>query len=109
MNDTKNALWVVPLTSVLNRFISDVGAFGIKPFFITGSVVTIVFLVLALLSERWLRHAGQLVPNKGLWDKLCAIASILFAIAGGAGLILLSIFDTFRYQHLHYGFLIMFL
>ncbi|GLI72294.1 hypothetical protein PoHVEF18_000464 [Penicillium ochrochloron] len=90
-------------------YISDVGAYGLKPFFITASVITVVFLDLAFLSERWLRHSGQLVPNKGLWDKLCAIASIIFAIAGAAGLILLSIFDTYRHPHLHDGFLVLFI
>lgn len=85
------------------------GAYGLKPFFITASVITVVFLDLAFLSERWLRHSHQLVPNKGLWDKLCAIGSIIFAIAGAAGLILLSIFDTYRHKHLHDGFLVLFM
>ncbi|PYH94440.1 hypothetical protein BO71DRAFT_398892 [Aspergillus ellipticus CBS 707.79] len=90
-------------------YISDVGAQGLKPLFIAGSCVTVVFLDLSFLSERWLRHAGQLVPNKGLFDKSCAIASICFSIAGALGLILLSIFDTLRHPHLHDGFLAMFL
>ncbi|KAJ5157526.1 uncharacterized protein N7482_008626 [Penicillium canariense] len=90
-------------------YISDVGASGLKPLFITGSVIMVVFLDLAILSERWLRHAGKLVPNKGLFDKLCAIASIFFAIAGAVGLILLSIFDTVHHPHLHDGFLVMFI
>ena len=89
------------------RYISDVGAYGAQPLFITGSVITVVFLDLALISERWLRHAGQLVPNKGLFDKICAIFSIFFAIAGALGLILLSIFDTAHHPHLHDGFLVM--
>lgn len=90
-------------------YISDVGAQGLKPLFITGSVITVVFLDLSFLAERWLRHAGQLVPNKGILDKACAIGSILFSIAGAAGLILLSIFDTYRHSRLHGGFLAMFL
>ncbi|KAJ5224123.1 hypothetical protein N7468_008665 [Penicillium chermesinum] len=90
-------------------YISDVGAWGAKPLFITGSVITVVFLDLAFLSERWLRHAGQLIPNKGKFDKACSILSIFFAIAGALGLILLSIFDTARHPHLHDGFLIMFI
>lgn len=100
---------LLPLTSASNRYISDVGAYGLRPLFITGSVITVVFLDLAFVSERWLRHAGQLVPNKGLWDKLCAIGSIFFAIAGAAGLILLSIFDTYHHHHMHDGFLVMFM
>lgn len=85
------------------------GAYGAQPLFITGSVITVVFLDLAFLAERWLRHAGQLVPNKGLFDKICAILSIFFAIAGALGLILLSIFDTADYPNLHDGFLVMFM
>jgi hypothetical protein len=64
---------------------------------------------LSLLSERWLRHAGQLARNKGRFDKACAIGSIAFSITGALGLILLSIFDTKHHQHEHYGFLIMFM
>jgi hypothetical protein len=72
-------------------------------------VVTVVFLDLSLLAERWLRHSGQLVPNKGLFDKGCAIGSLFFAVAGALGLILLSIFDTLHHPHLHDGFLVMFM
>ncbi|KAJ5625984.1 hypothetical protein N7510_002293 [Penicillium lagena] len=91
------------------RYISDIGASGLKPLFIAGSAVTVVFLDLSFLAERWLRHSGQLVPNKGLFDKTCAILSIFFAIAGALGLILLSIFDTKNHHHLHDGFLVMFI
>ncbi|THC98203.1 hypothetical protein EYZ11_002285 [Aspergillus tanneri] len=90
-------------------YISDVGAQSLKPLFIAGSVVTVVFLDLSFIAERWLRHAGQLVPNKGIFDKACAIGSIFFAVAGALGLILLSIFDTLRHSNLHSGFLVMFL
>lgn len=72
-------------------------------------MVTVVFLDLAFLAERWLRHAGQLVPNKGRFDKACAIGSIFFSIAGALGLILLSCFDTLRHPNKHDGFLAMFL
>lgn len=91
------------------RYISDIGASGLKPLFIAGSAVTVVFLDLSFLAERWLRHAGQLVPNKGIFDKACAIASLIFALAGALGLILLSIFDTAQYPRRHDGFLIMFM
>ncbi|KAJ5121029.1 Frag1/DRAM/Sfk1 [Penicillium bovifimosum] len=90
-------------------YISHIGAEGLKPLFIVGSVVTVVFLDLALLSERWLRHAGQLARNKGRFDKSCAIGSIFFSIAGALGLILLSIFDTKHHHRLHQGFLAMFI
>ncbi|KAI9039084.1 Frag1/DRAM/Sfk1 family protein [Aspergillus affinis] len=90
-------------------YISDVGAQELKPLFIGGSVVTVVFLDLSFVAERWLRHAGQLVPNKGKIDKACAIGSIFFSVVGALGLILLSCFDTLRHPHKHVGFLGMFL
>ena len=91
------------------RFISDVGAQGLKPLFIAGSAVTMVFLDLAFLSERWLRHSGQLARNKGFFDKFCAVASIFFGIGGALGIILLATFDTVNHPKKHEGFLAMFL
>lgn len=92
-----------------SRYISHIGAEGVKPLFIAGSAVTVVFMDLSLLAERWLRHSGQLLKNKGRFDKACAIGSIVFSITGALGLILLSIFDAKRHQHQHYGFLVMFM
>ena len=97
------------LTVCGTRFISDVGAQGLKPLFIAGSAVTMVFLDLAFLSERWLRHSGQLARNKGFFDKFCAVASIFFGIGGALGIILLATFDTVNHPKKHEGFLAMFL
>ncbi|KAK2738270.1 hypothetical protein FQN57_007133 [Myotisia sp. PD_48] len=58
---------------------------------------------MAFVSERWLRHSGRLARNKSRLDKICAILSIIFAMCGGLGLILLSIFDTLRHSHAHNG------
>ncbi|PGH04432.1 hypothetical protein AJ79_07089 [Helicocarpus griseus UAMH5409] len=90
-------------------YISDVGAQGLKPLFITGSAVTAVFFNLSFVSERWLRHSGQLARNKSWTDKAFAIISIIFALAGGIGLILLSIFDTVNYSRAHNGCLVLFI
>jgi hypothetical protein len=89
--------------------ISDVGAFELKPLFITGCCVTTVFLDAALLSERWLRHSGRLVPNTTLAEKLLSGFSIAFASLGTVGLILLSIFDTNHHHSLHDLFLLLFM
>lgn len=90
-------------------YISDIGAFGLKPLFITGSVITVVFLDLAFISERWLRHTGRLARNTHASQKILSVFSIIFAIAGSAGLILLSIFDTYHHPRLHDGFLLLFI
>ena len=90
-------------------YISDVGAYGLKPLFITGSVITTVALDLGFIAERWLRHTGRLVRNTSTAQKVLSVLSIIFAIAGSAGLILLSIFDTYRHNRLHNLFLLVFI
>ncbi|MCJ1418064.1 hypothetical protein MMC32_004409 [Xylographa parallela] len=90
-------------------YISDIGAQGLKPLFIAGCVVTTIFLDLAFVSERWLRHSGRLERNTTKAEKVLSVLAIIFAIAGTAGLILLSIFDTLRHPHLHDGFLLLFI
>jgi hypothetical protein len=90
-------------------YISDTGAYGLKPLFITGCVITTVFLDLAFMAERYLRHVGRLAPNTSTAQKILSVISIIFAVAGSAGLILLSIFDTYHHPHLHDGFLLLFI
>lgn len=82
-------------------YISDVGAFGLKPLFIACGAVTVVTLDLGLLAERWLRHTGRLAKNTSATQKILSIFSLIFAIAGAAGLICLTIFDTYRHPTTH--------
>ncbi|KAM4055929.1 frag1/DRAM/Sfk1 family protein [Hirsutella rhossiliensis] len=90
-------------------YISNVGAHELKPLFIAGSVATTLTLDSAFVAERWLRHSGRLVPNASPGEKALAILTIAFALVGTAGLILLSIFDTWRFHGLHDIFLLLFI
>ena len=90
-------------------YISDIGAFQLKPLFITGSVITVVCLDIGFVSERWLRHTGRLAKNTSTGQKVLSSISIFFAIAGAAGLILLSNFDTYHHPNLHDAFLLIFI
>lgn len=90
-------------------YISDIGAQELKPLFIAGSVVTVVLLDLAFFAERWLRHRGRLVRNQSSGERVLVWLSIFFAVVGAAGLILLSIFDTWRHKRLHDVFLLLFI
>lgn len=90
-------------------YISDTGAYGLKPLFITGCVITTVFLDAGFAADRWLRHTGRLAPNTSRAQKILSGLAIVFALAGSAGLILLSIFDTYRHHRLHDGFLLLFI
>lgn len=89
-------------------YISDVGAESLKPLFIAGSCVTTIFLDISFLSERWLRHRGRLAANISMTEKVLSGLSMVFALVGTAGLILLSIFDTLRHPTLHDIFLLLF-
>ncbi|KAG6101842.1 hypothetical protein E4U30_000900 [Claviceps sp. LM220 group G6] len=90
-------------------YISDIGASNLKPLFIAGSAITVVTLDLAFFAERWLRHRGRLVPNQSGGEKALAVLSILCAVAGAAGLILLSVFDVAHHKNMHDGFLLLFI
>lgn len=82
-------------------FISDVGAFDLKPLFIAGNVVTAVGLNVGITAERWLRHRRRLAPNTSWTQKWLSILGTFAAYVGGAGLILLAVFDTAVYTQLH--------
>jgi hypothetical protein len=82
-------------------YISDIGAYEMKPLFIAGSAVTTVTFDLAFIAERFLRHRGRLVPNQSTGEKVLMGLSIFCALVGTAGLILLSVFDTVRYSTVH--------
>lgn len=90
-------------------YISDIGASTLKPLFITGSVITTLLVSLTLVLERFLRHRGRLAVNETVTEKVLAGISIGFAAVGTLGLVLLSIFDTWRYRSLHNIFLVFFL
>jgi len=90
-------------------FVSDVGAFLLKPLFITASAVTTSCITLSLISERVLRDNGHLIPNYTVKDKRLSMASIVCGVFGAAALTLLTIFDTAAYPRAHNVFLSIFL
>ncbi len=85
------------------------GATNLKPLFNVGAILTTVFLDLSFISERWLRHKGRLAKNTANSEKVLVAFSIVFAILGTLGLILLSFFDTLRHPKVHRLFLLLFM
>ncbi|OTA61110.1 hypothetical protein K449DRAFT_351826 [Hypoxylon sp. EC38] len=90
-------------------YISDVGAAELKPLFVTGCIITTIFLDLSFGSDRYLRHKGRLVPNTTTAEKVLSGLTIVFAIIGTIGLTFLSGFDTLRHPRLHDIFLLLFI
>jgi uncharacterized membrane protein YbhN (UPF0104 family) len=73
------------------------------------SAVVVVVFDLSFIAERWLRHTGRLAHNTSTAQKVLSFLTILFAVVGAAGLILLSIFDTLHHHNLHDIFLVLFI
>lgn len=90
-------------------FISDIGSWYLQPLFIAMGATSVVTFTLSFIAERWLRHLGKLTPNTSHWQKLFSVISIIAAIAGAAGLILLTIFDNVNHGNLHNAFLAVFI
>ncbi|KAI1818057.1 hypothetical protein GGS20DRAFT_529608 [Poronia punctata] len=90
-------------------YISDVGAGKLKPLFVTGCVLTTLFLDISFLCDRLLRHKGVLVPNTSTGEKVLSVLCIFFAFVGTIGLTFLSGFDTAHYPKLHDIFLLLFI
>ncbi len=90
-------------------YISDVGASTLKPLFVTGCIITTIFLDLSFAADRWLRHRGRLVPNVSASEKILFGLGIVAAIVGTIGLTCLSGFDTAHYPKLHDIFLVLFI
>jgi len=90
-------------------YISDVGADRLKPLFVAGCVLTTILLDISFGADRYLRHKGRLVPNASTTEKVLSGLTILFAVVGTVGLILLSVFDTLRHPLQHDIFLLLFI
>jgi len=90
-------------------YISDVGADRLKPLFVSMGAFSVVTFDLAFIADRWLRHTGKLVQNTSTFQKILSIVSIIAAVVGAAGLILLSVFDTKRHMRIHNIFLALFI
>ncbi|KAI9885898.1 MAG: hypothetical protein M1823_002323 [Watsoniomyces obsoletus] len=68
-----------------------------------------IFLDLAIVSERWLRHQGRLAKNTTKSEKVLVVLSLGCALMGTVSLILLTIFDTQNHSRLHRLFLLLYL
>jgi hypothetical protein len=80
-----------------------------KPLFIAMGGASVIIFDIGFLSERWLRHRGKLVHYSSGFQRFLAAGSILFAIIGALGFILLACFDTKRHKSLHDLFIAFFM
>lgn len=82
-------------------YISDIGATFLKPLFIAGSAVMVVVFDLSFIAERWLRHRQRLTPNYRKREAALSVCAIIASFIGGAGLIVLTIYDIKNHKTVH--------
>ncbi|ANB15750.1 Sfk1p [Sugiyamaella lignohabitans] len=90
-------------------YISDVSATNLQPIFISCSGAQGILYVLSLVSERYLRHAGRLLPNERRREKVLAAFSIFFGIIGQLGILFVAIFNTKVFPDVHVAMLCVFI
>jgi len=82
-------------------YISDIGAHQLQPLFIAAGSVTVVTFTLAFVVERWLRHSGRLTANTSMFQKILSGLSIIAALAGMIGLIILTCMNDVKHHKAH--------
>ena len=88
-------------------FISDVGAQH-HTYFIIFAVLSAAFYMLTTLVERHLRHQRRIPGSVRKRQTVLDVFSVIFAIIGAIGLILLSIFDDIEYPNVHWSMTVVF-
>lgn len=82
-------------------YISDIGATNLNPLFISCTGFQLIFFVGTLLMEYILRKQHKLQPYVSSKQPTFAIISIILAIIGELGILMVSIFKTTTYHGVH--------
>ncbi|KAM9896344.1 hypothetical protein OXX80_006714 [Metschnikowia pulcherrima] len=82
-------------------YISDIGATNLNPLFIACTGFQLIFFVGTLLMEFVLRKKHKLQPYVSTKQPIFAIISIISAIIGELGILMVSIFKTTTYHSVH--------
>lgn len=84
-------------------YISDVGADNHALFIVLGTLTALLFFASIFLDYR-LRHTARIPQRVRRIERVSAALSVIFAFLCALGCILLTIFDAFRHQTLHWTF-----
>ncbi|KAF2108316.1 Frag1/DRAM/Sfk1 [Lophiotrema nucula] len=83
-------------------FISDIAAFQLKPFFLTGSVITAFAFIGTLISVHFARYDHRMYGIDDVkWKKTLSAVAMIAGVIAGLGLLLLAIMDTYRFHEEH--------
>ena len=84
-------------------YISDVGAANHALFIVLGTLTALSFFGSIFLDYR-LRHSARIPARVRTIERVSAALSVIFAFICALGCILLTVFDTFKHQTLHWTF-----
>ncbi|OBA24439.1 hypothetical protein METBIDRAFT_38062 [Metschnikowia bicuspidata var. bicuspidata NRRL YB-4993] len=82
-------------------YISDIGATNLNPLFIACTGFQLIFFVGTLVMEYVLRRAHKLQPYVSSKQPIFAIISIILAVIGELGILMVAIFKTDTYHSVH--------
>ena len=90
------------------RFISDIGAFSLRPLFITGSLITAVCFAATVVLVHWARYSPSFyaLTDDKLWRKVLSVVATIFGVLASISLIALARFDTAEYHDSHRNLLL---
>jgi hypothetical protein len=80
-----------------------------QPLFIAAGSTTVVTFTLSFVVERWLRHSGRLTHNTSVFQKILSGLSIIAALIGMIGLIVLTCLNDVKHHKAHDVCLVIFM
>ncbi|KAL8905167.1 MAG: hypothetical protein Q9207_002794 [Kuettlingeria erythrocarpa] len=83
-------------------FISDIGAYRLKPLFITGGTITAIAYAGTILAAHHVRYDphGYGIKDAG-WKKGLSVVALVAGVTASVGCVCMTIFDTKRHTNLH--------
>ncbi|KAL8927220.1 MAG: hypothetical protein Q9208_002396 [Pyrenodesmia sp. 3 TL-2023] len=83
-------------------FISDIGAYRLKPLFIAGGTVTAIAYAGTIFAAHHVRYDPDGYGIKDArWKKVLSIVALVAGVTASVGCISMTIFDTKHYTTLH--------
>lgn len=85
-----------------NRLISDIGAFHLKPLFITGCTITAITFLGTVFAVHYARRSKHMYGFEDpRWKKVVSALALVTGFVACVALFLLTIFDTYRAHAIH--------
>lgn len=98
------------MTDQTIMYISDIAAYQLQPVFIVCSLTQGVLFVLSLAAELFLRYDGRLREGTRMlpWIRYCSHIALVSAVIGQLCVLMVSIYNTNDYAHIHIVMLVLF-